>query len=204
MYTDPPSGPVVYYRLFAIDETGATSAAYFDEAIPVLRDHYVGVLATCFAPGEMRRCRGFLAAVAAAYGARGRRVAGLEVERWLWDVHAGTVDPVSGRLAATFVYRTRARVRLPKRTFGSGPDGTRRGSLGSVGVKFNRVMDGGGPAIDYSEVQSMILGLRTGLNYEAHLDIGVRWMDGLVPVGVVWGVSGIRGGDYTDRGGIRQ
>jgi hypothetical protein len=111
MYTNPPRGPVVYFRPFAIDESGMTSAAYFEDAIPVLRGHYVGVLESCFRRSEAGQCHRFLDAAAAAYnaGARpGRRVVGFEIQRWRWDTRTDAANRTPGRLAATLVYRPKA------------------------------------------------------------------------------------------------
>jgi predicted DCC family thiol-disulfide oxidoreductase YuxK len=113
MYTGwGPVRPITYYKVLARYESGETSRAPLEAAIPALADsRYRTVIADAFSPKKVEVSRKYLAAVASAYNRRtvpGRRVTEFEIQKWEWDFLAHPSDARYGTLSDRFVYAVQA------------------------------------------------------------------------------------------------
>jgi hypothetical protein len=113
MYTGwGPVGPITYYRVVARYESGATSRAPLERAIPALADsRYRTVIASAFSPRQVEVSRKYLSAIASAYNSKaspGARLTELEIQKWRWDFRAHPSDPMHGVLSDRFVFAVAA------------------------------------------------------------------------------------------------
>jgi predicted DCC family thiol-disulfide oxidoreductase YuxK len=120
MYTKwGPVGPITYYKVIARYESGETSRAPLEKAIPAMADsRYRAVIANAFSPSKVDVSRKYLVAVAAAYNSRalpGRRLTELEIQKWQWDYLANPSDEKYGLLSDRFVFDARESASVDRR-----------------------------------------------------------------------------------------
>jgi predicted DCC family thiol-disulfide oxidoreductase YuxK len=113
MYTGwGPVGPITYYKVLARYESGETSRAPLEAAIPALADsRYRSVIADAFSPSKVEVSKKYLAAVAASYNSRalpGRRVTEFEIQKWKWDFLTNPSDAKYGALSDRFLFAVQA------------------------------------------------------------------------------------------------
>lgn len=103
------SRSVEYYKVLARDESGVTSRAYFERALPAVTDNrFVNAIRMCFRPGTVPTCEMSLRAVGSAINKRaapGHRVTAFVIQIWSWDFRSNPSDPAHGTLVDSYLFR---------------------------------------------------------------------------------------------------
>jgi predicted DCC family thiol-disulfide oxidoreductase YuxK len=96
----------VYYKVLARDESGTTSRANFERALPALTDNrFSDVAEMCFTPGKIPICEESFRAIGSAINKRatpGHKVTALTVQVWSWDFRSNPADPAHGNLVRSY------------------------------------------------------------------------------------------------------